>query len=159
MIFMLLGFPLGIIGVKGVSLDPELSSWRRYCCCSAVVISTIIMSGLILLRVSSAPPCKPLSTVGSKPLACKHLSVRVHANVFESLNLSNICNQIVTTALPFSEGLDDCSHSFIMSRYILFAHVWVHAAPEDVALRVITSAEWAAWTRVPGYWLPGHVWH
>ncbi len=25
-----------------------------------------------------------------------------------------------------------------MSIYILFAHVWVHAAPEDVALRVIT---------------------
>ena len=50
----------------------------------------------------------------------------------------------MTTALPFSEGLDDCSHSFIMSSYILFAHVWVHAAPEDVALRVITSAEWAA---------------
>ena len=31
-----------------------------------------------------------------------------------------------------------------MSSYMLFAHVWVHAAPEDVALRVITSAEWAA---------------
>ncbi len=26
-----------------------------------------------------------------------------------------------------------------MSSYMLFAHVWVHAAPEDVALRVITS--------------------
>ncbi len=44
-----------------------------------------------------------------------------------------------------------------MSSYILFAHVWVLAAPEDVALGVITSAEWAAC--VPGYWLPGHVWH
>ncbi len=81
----------------------------------------------------------------------------MHADVFESLNLPNICNQIVTTALPFSEGLDDGSHSFIMCSYILFAHVWVHAAPEDVALGVITSAEWAAC--VPGYWLPGHVWH
>ena len=57
-IFMLLAFPLGIIGVKGVILDPESSSWRRYCCCSAVVISTIIMSGLILLRVSAAPPAR-----------------------------------------------------------------------------------------------------
>ncbi len=63
--------------------------------------------------------------------------------------------QIVTTALAFSEGLDDCSHSFIVSSYILFAHVWVHAAPKDVTLRVITCAEWAAC--VPGYWLPGHV--
>ncbi len=44
-----------------------------------------------------------------------------------------------------------------MSSYILFAHVWVNTAPKDVALRVITSAEWAAC--VPGYWLPGHVWH
>ncbi len=74
-IFMLVGLPVGSTGVKGVSLDPELSSWRRYCCCSAVVISIIIMSALILLRVSAAPPCKkPLSTVGSRPLACRHLS-------------------------------------------------------------------------------------
>ncbi len=35
----------------------------------------------------------------------------------------------MTTALPFREGLDDRSHSFIMSSYILLAHVWVHAAP------------------------------
>ncbi len=133
------------------------------------------MSGL-LLRVSAAPPGKkPLSTIGSKP-PCLYTSVwehkgwnslTVHASVFESLNLSNICNRIVTTALPYSEGLDDCSHSFIMSSYILFAHVWVHAArapkgapkgaPKDVALRVIPSAERAAC--VPGYWLPRHVWH
>ncbi len=59
---------------------------------------------------------------------------------------------MLTTALSFSEGLDDGSHSFIMSSYILFAHVWVHAAPKDVALRVITSAEWARC----GYWLPRH---
>ncbi len=38
-----------------------------------------------------------------------------------------------------------------------FSHVWVYVAPKDVALRVITSAEWAPC--VPGYWLPGHVWH
>ena len=40
-----------------------------------------------------------------------------------------------------------------MSSYILFAHVWVHAALEDVALRVITSAEWAAC--VPAMGCPG----
>ena len=38
------------------------------------------MSGLILLHVSAAPPCKkPLSTVGSKPLACNHLSASTKA--------------------------------------------------------------------------------
>ena len=49
--------------------------------------------------------------------------------------------QVVTTTLPFSEGLDDCSHGFIMSSYILLAHIWAHAAPKDVALRVITSTD------------------
>ncbi len=44
-----------------------------------------------------------------------------------------------------------------MSSYILFAHVWVHAAPKHVALRVITSTQRAAC--VPGSWLPRHVWH
>ena len=84
-----LELPLGITGIKGGSLDSELSSCLKYCCCSVVVLSTIIMSGLILLRVAAAPPCKkPLSTGGSKPLACKYLS-------------------------------------------ILFAHVWVRAAPEE----------------------------
>ena len=31
---------------------------------------------------------------------------------------------------PFSDSLGDCncSHGFIISRYILFAHVWVHVA-------------------------------
>ena len=73
------------------------------------------MSGLILLCVSAAPLCKkPLPTVGSKPLACKHLSwgtnaelsredLAVHAHIFESFHLSYICNQDVTTKLPFSE--------------------------------------------------------
>ncbi len=74
-------------------------------------------------------------------------------DVFESLNLSNICNQIVTTTLPFSEGLDDCSRGFIMSSYISLAHVRVHTAPTDVGL--ITSTERIA--RVPGYWLPRHA--
>jgi len=81
----------------------------------------------------------------------------VHAYVIESFNLSYICIQVVTTTLPFGKSLDDCSHGFIMSSYMLFAHVWVHAAPKDVALRVITSNERAAC--VPGYWLPRHVWH
>lgn len=57
----------------------------------------------------------------------------------------NVCNQLVTTTLP----LDDCSHGFIMSSYILLDHVWVHAAHKDVALRVITSTERAACA--PGY--------
>jgi hypothetical protein len=81
----------------------------------------------------------------------------VHAYIFESFNLSYICNQVVTTTLLFSKSLDDCSNGFIMSSYINFAHVWVHAAPKDVALRVIASAEQAAC--VHGYWLPRHVWH
>ena len=132
---MLLGFQLG---VTRVNLDPELSSCRKYCCCFAAVISLIIMSGLILLRVSAAPPGKkPLSTIGSKPLACKHLSGSTKAGTLvlcTPMSLSpsifpTSCNQIVTTTLPFSEGLNDCSHGFIMSSYVLLAHVhvWVHA--------------------------------
>jgi len=89
-------------------------------------------------------PCqKTLFTIGSKALACKHLSasrkvgtprtpMSLSASLFE---ISNVCNQMVTTVLPFSEGLDDCSPTFFMSSYILFAQVKVHAAPEDVALR------------------------
>ncbi len=42
---------------------------------------------------------------------------------------------------------------------ILFAHVWVHAAPKDVALRVIPSAAAERAACVQGYWLPRHVWH
>ena len=44
---------------------------------------------------------------------------------------------------------------------ILFAHVWVHAAPKDVTMRIIPSAERAAYACVSGYWLPRHVyvWH
>jgi len=61
----------------------------------------------------------------------------------------------VTTTLPFSESLDDCSHGFTMSSYILLAHVWVHVAPNDVALRMITSTQRAA--SVHGYLLPRHV--
>ena len=88
-------------------------------------------------------------------------SVAVHAHIFESFNLSNICNQVVTTTLrsgmPFGESLDDCSHGFIMLSYILPAHdhVWVLVAPKDVALRVITSAERVLC--VPGYSVPRHV--
>ena len=81
----------------------------------------------------------------------------LNAHICESFNLSYTCNQVVTTTLPFSKSLDDCSHGFIMSSYILLAHVWVHAAPKDVALRVITSTERASC--VPGYWLPRHAWH
>ncbi len=77
------------------------------------------------------------------------------AYIFEFFNLSYICSQLVTTTLPFSESSDDCPHGFIMSSYILFAHVWVHAAPKDVALRVIASAERAAC--VHGYCLPRHL--
>ena len=74
-ICMLLEFLSGITDVKAVSLDPDLSSWCKYWFCSAVVISTIIMSSCVLLLVSAAPLCKKtLSTVRSKPLACKHLS-------------------------------------------------------------------------------------
>ncbi len=120
------------------------------------------MSGLILLRVA-APPCKkPLSAVGSKPLACKHLSVSTKAKTLVLCTPMSLIpsifqhlQQIVTTTPPFSEDLDDCSHGFIMSSYILLADVWVHAAPKDVALRVITSTERAAC--VSGNWLPRHV--
>ena len=63
----------------------------------------------------------------------------MHAHVFQSFNLSNICNQVVTTTLPFGESLYGRSYGFIMFSYILPAHVWVCAAPKDVALRVITS--------------------
>jgi len=69
--FMLLRVPLGITGVEGVSLESRVVIMTQKYCCSAAVISTIIMSGLILLRVSAAPLCeKSLRTVGSKPLAC-----------------------------------------------------------------------------------------
>jgi len=79
----------------------------------------------------------------------------VHAHIFESFNLSYSCSQVVTTTLPFSKSLDDCSNGFIMSSYILPAHVWVHAAPKDVTLRVITSTERAFC--FPYYWLLRHV--
>lgn len=50
---MLLRLPLGNTVVKGVSLDPQFSSRRKYCCCSAVVISTMITSSLfVLFRMS-----------------------------------------------------------------------------------------------------------
>ena len=65
---MLLDFPLGIIGVKTVSLDPELSSWRKYCCCAAVVISTIIMPGLIQLLMSAAQISLPMNVQISLPM-------------------------------------------------------------------------------------------
>ena len=56
--FHTLDAPLRISGIKDVSLDPQLSSWRKYCCCSAIVIFTNIMSGLILLCVFAPPLCK-----------------------------------------------------------------------------------------------------
>ncbi len=98
-----------------------------YCYCSAVVISTSSCPASLAL-------CVCCSLLQEAPLhhrvqaPCLYTSVwelkgwnslTVHANVFESLNLSNICDQIVTAALPFSEGLDDCSYSFIMSSYIV----------------------------------------
>ena len=111
-IFMLLGFPLGISGVKGVSLAPELSSWRRYCCCSAVVISTIIMSGLILLRVSAPPPCKkPLSTVGFKPLACRLRPL--------SLLLSTPCNR-------WSNEMSSCTTHSVCEGAACVSHQSLH---------------------------------
>ncbi len=51
------------------------------------------------------------------------LSCCAHVCFLESLNLSYICNQVVTTSLPFSTSLDDCSHGCIMSSYMSFAHV------------------------------------
>ena len=115
------------------------------------------MSGLILLRVATSPPCPwgPRPLPGNICLGVQRLEV--HTHVFESFNLSNIGNEIMTTTLPSSEGFDDCSHGFNMSSYILLADVWVHAIPKDVALRVITSTERAASAYVPGYWLPRHV--
>ena len=112
-------------------------------------------------RVCCSPLQEASTVVGSRPLACKRLywehngwnSLTVHADVFESLNLSNVCNQTVTTTLPFSEGLYDVLMA--LSCHILLAHVWVHATPKDVALRVITYTERAAC--IPGYWLPRHV--
>ena len=62
-----------------------------------------------------------------RELSCCGNSLAVHAHIFESFNLSFICNQVVTTTLPFSKSLDYCSHGLIMSSYKLLAHVWVHA--------------------------------
>ncbi len=55
--------------------------------------------------------------------------------------------------LRFRVPLSESSHGFVMSSYILFAHLLVHAAPVDVALRVITSAERAPF--VHGYCCTG----
>lgn len=45
-----------------------------------------------------------------------------------------------------SAGLDKCSNGFIMSSYMLLAHVWVRAAPKNVALQLITCTERAVLT-------------
>ena len=139
---MLLGFPLGITGVKGVNLDPELSLWCKYCYCSAVVISTIIMSSLILLCISAAPPCNnPLSTIGSKPLACIHLSGSTKAGTLSLCTPMSLSPSIFPTSairywLPHCPLVKAWMTVLIAwsCLAILFTHVWVHAAPKDAAL-------------------------
>ncbi|DBA74933.1 TPA: hypothetical protein ACH3X2_009261 [Trebouxia sp. C0005] len=50
----------------------------------------------------------------------------MHVYIFEYFNLSHNCNQVVTTTLPSSEGLYDCSHGLQCLVYILFAHAYIY---------------------------------
>jgi len=103
------------------SLVSRVSVWMQSCHHGPSTVVVLLLSfPLSSCPASSCSLCLPLckkafSTVGSKPLACKHLSgstnagtLAVQAYIFESFDLPYIYyNQVVTTTLPFSKSLDD----------------------------------------------------
>ena len=105
-----LALPLGMVLRKFGNLDAVSVPCGKYLCCSVSVISTIIMSGLILLPCVAYPASQVVPA--SLRVLYRMLNVRVWqhnlgyllavpSNVLEYVCCTYICNHVMATFYAF----------------------------------------------------------